>query len=81
MAFYSLGEDSTYTSEIFISISLHLKSFNNFNGRDERLNRKFNLISRETRISWNAWTTIKTPFSPLYSSKFLNRKPKKEQCF
>lgn len=40
MTFYSLGEDSTYTFEIFISVSLYLKSFNNSNGRDERLNRE-----------------------------------------
>lgn len=40
MTFSSLGEDSTYTSKIFISISLHLKNSNNSNGREERLNRE-----------------------------------------
>lgn len=40
MTFSSLGEASTYTSKIFISISLHLKNPNNSNGRDERLNRE-----------------------------------------
>lgn len=40
MTFSSVGEDSTHTSKIFISISLHLKNSNNSNDRDERLNRE-----------------------------------------